>query len=132
MRKAGRILLIVGSIVGFIAALVFIIYSIIMFSTGAIADSVEAFGETLPQEQKDAFTAVGVVLGVIFIILALVEIAASVVKLVALSKGTKGSLIAAIVLSAIGLEIPGVVGAILTLVDLSKSQQQPEQIEPQQ
>ena len=122
MKSTGRTLTIIGSVIGFISALILLIFSIIAFSAGAISGNAELMGgEAFSAEDQAAAGFGGALIGTVLLILALSNIVAGILKIIAVSKGKKPLLITAIVFSALGGEILGLVGSILCLVDASKN-----------
>ena len=126
MRNASRILLKIGFIVGIVICVIFLIVGIIMLATGTasieqIKQAIESgsvetnMGGTL-DEQAEAIKAVALVTGILFTVLAILEIPAIIVAQKARNKDQRGIQIAAIVLGFLSgnefIAIGGILGTI--------------------
>ena len=131
MRKASRILLLVGSILAFVCAAAFLITSItsmvfmILTATGVfdqafVEGSVRVNGQVDPEAAKAVILATTITLFVVFLVVAVLELLAAIFALRARKVHERKAYIFAIVFTVIGEAYVALAGSIVGLICSNK------------
>lgn len=131
MRKASRILLLVGSILAFVCAAAFLITSItsmifmILTATGVfdqafVEGSVKVNGQVDPEAAKAVILATTITLFVVFLVVAILELLAAIFALRARKVHERKAYIFAIVFTVIGEAYVALAGSIVGLICSNK------------
>lgn len=131
MRKASRILLLVGSILAFVCAAAFLITSItsmifmILTATGVfdqafVEGSVRVNGQVDPEAAKAVILATTITLFVVFLVVAILELLAAIFALRARKVHERKAYIFAIVFTVIGEAYVALAGSIVGLICSNK------------
>lgn len=131
MRKASRILLLVGSILAFVCAAAFLITSItsmvfmILTATGVfdqalVEGSVRVNGQVDPEAAKAVILATTITLFVVFLVVTVLELLAAIFALRARKVHERKAYIFAIVFTVIGEAYVALAGSIVGLICSNK------------
>lgn len=131
MRKASRILLLVGSILAFVCAAAFLITSItsmvfmILTATGVfdqafVEGSVRVNGQVDPEAAKAVILATTITLFVVFLVVTVLELLAAIFALRARKVHERKAYIFAIVFTVIGEAYVALAGSIVGLICYNK------------
>ena len=131
MRKASRILLLVGSILAFVCAAAFLITSITsmvfmiltasgVFDQAFVEGSVRVNGQVDPEAAKAVILATTITLFVVFLVVTILELLAAIFALRARKVHERKAYIFAIVFTVIGEAYVALAGSIVGLISSNK------------